>query len=520
MSRPSCQDPRRVRVPASRRQDRRGVVRPAAGHTPLGPGVTASTAPHRRGLVTLPIVPAGRYDPAVSTPSTRATPSATDVARAVQLALRAGVLMLSSGAQTSDVERSMRRLMRGLGLPNAEAVVTNSVVTVSTMSPVDAQPTTAVRAVTRLDTDYSRLAALSGVVSETAAGRLGIEDASAAIDRIESGHAPYPPAVLVMAAGLSAAGLTITFGGSFADGAATLAIGLLVQPVVAAAGRTNLPPLFHTVIGVTTSAFLVALIVGLGAPLNGSLVLTGALLRFLPGAALVAGMRDMVDRSIVTGTARLAEALLLGGAVAGSLGLVLGPAMERGVRLSITLEGGRAWPVPVLVAASMVGVGFYAIGLGVPRRALLSCAGLGAAAVLIGTGIVPGGGERPILVASLVVGAVGRMLARWQEGPASLWTVPAVLPLLPGLTIVQAMLAPTAAQQVTLLGEALLVAFTIGVGVASGDILVSTYQQVRERVARPVTEAVFGGTGSLVARPVREASPGDHPGTGADDHLA
>jgi hypothetical protein len=64
------------------------------------------------------------------------------------------------------------------------------------------------------------------------------------------------------------------------------------------------------------------------------------------------------------------------------------------------------------------------------------------------------------------------------------------------------------------------VAFTIGVGVASGDILVSTYQQVRERVARPVTEAVFGGTGSLVARPVREASPGDHPGTGADDHLA
>jgi hypothetical protein len=43
---------------------------------------------------------------------------------------------------------------------------------------------------------------------------------------------------------------------------------------------------------------------------------------------------------------------------------------------------------------------------------------------------------------------------------------------------------------------------------------------VRERVARPVTEAVFGGTGSLVARPVREASPGDHPGTGADDHLA
>jgi uncharacterized membrane protein YjjB (DUF3815 family) len=82
----------------------------------------------------------------------------------------------------------------------------------------------------------------------------------------------------------------------------------------------------------------------------------------------------------------------------------------------------------------------------------------------------------------------------------TLWAVPAVLVLLPGLAIVRAKLAPTVTLQVAGLADALLTAFAIGVGVASGDILVSTYWQVREHVLDPVVGAVASGIDTLVTR--------------------
>jgi len=428
--------------------------------------------------------------------------------RAAQLALRAGVLMLSSGAQAPDTERAMRRIMRGLGFPGAEAAVTHSAVHISWIAPGTAQPVTAMQAVRAWRMDFSRLSALSRLARDIHAGELTLPDAERALDTIARLRPPYPLAVRIAAAGLSAAGVTILFNGTVPDALATLAIGLLVQPVLAAIDRSDLPPLFQTVFGVAATTSLVALLVAVDVPVNGGLVLTGGLLQFLPGNAVVAGMRDLVDRSIVSGTARLAEGILLGGAVAAALGMVLAIAAEFGIRLRLIVIGAADWPLPVVIGASLVAVGFYAVGLGVPRGVLPSAAALGALAVLIGEGIAPGSDQRPVLVASVVVGVLGRALARWQEAPATLWTVPAILPLLPGLLIVRAMLASTSTQQVALLGDALLIAFSIGVGVAAGDIIVATYQQVRERIVEPAVGAVSGGITALVARP---GAPDDAP---------
>ena len=53
------------------------------------------------------------------------------------------------------------------------------------------------------------------------------------------------------------------------------------------------------------------------------------------------------------------------------------------------------------------------------------------------------------LVATVVIGAFGRLLARHYGAPAAIWVVPAVLPLLPGLQLVQAMLADTDAARIS-----------------------------------------------------------------------
>ena len=442
-------------------------------------------------------------------------PSDRHAARAVELAIRTGTMLLASGAETTDTERSMRRLLRGLGLVGAEALVTYSVVAVSYVHGGGASPTTAMRAVPAWQTNYAKLAAVSDVAKAIAEERLDLDAAERALDEAEATRPPYPPWALAAAAGASAAGLAILFGGSPMDALATLVVGILVQPVVVGVERTRLPPLFQTAAGVAATTVLVALLAGLGALPNASLVLTGAILRFLPGSTLVAGMRDLMDRSIVSGTARLAEALLLGGAVAGSVGTVLGVASGLGIRLVISLEGASTWPLWVLVAASAVAVAFYAIGLGVPTKVLLTCSLVGAIATLVGEGLVTTFAYiGDVLVAALVVGVLGRLFSRRLDAPWTLWAVPAVLVLLPGLTIVRAMLATSAVLQVSLLADALLTAFAIGVGVASGDIVVSTYLQIRERIVDPVVGAVAGGFDTLV---MRSGETTTHDGSSRDD---
>jgi uncharacterized membrane protein YjjB (DUF3815 family) len=78
---------------------------------------------------------------------------------------------------------------------------------------------------------------------------------------------------------------------------------------------------------------------------------------------------------------------------------------------------------------------FYACRLGVPRRALLTTAALGGAAVLIARGLTPAsaGLDRSArtLIAALLIGVVGQLFAHRSQTPAALWMVPAILRLLP-----------------------------------------------------------------------------------------
>jgi uncharacterized membrane protein YjjP (DUF1212 family) len=118
-----------------------------------------------------------------------------------------------------------------------------------------------------------------------------------------------------------------------------LGIGLAIQPALERIERSELTAFFQVVFGVSATALLVLLLVKLGLPIQGSLVLTGSLLRFLPGAALVSGMHDLIDGALMSGTARLAEVALLGAAIAGAAWLVLAFGATLGVRLQITSAG-------------------------------------------------------------------------------------------------------------------------------------------------------------------------------------
>ena len=413
---------------------------------------------------------------------------AADGVRAVQVVLKLGAVMLGAGSPTDDVERAMRSAAESLGLPRTTAGVSFGTITLSYFPGPAAQPVTAMLFAPEQVSDYRRLTAAAGLVSELRAGTLDLGGAEAEIERIGALETAWSEPLTSLAQAVSAAASTVLFGGSAIDAVATLLISALVQPIVVRLDGSGLPPFFRTLIGPLVSSLLVALTVAIDAPITPALVLTGCLLRFLPGAALVAGMRDLIDQSTISGSARLANALLLGAAVAAGSAIGIGLANQFGVVLEVGIPDGDARQAAVQVAAAAIACGAWAVRLGEPRFALLTASGLGALGWAVYLLVLPlgVGGLFATGLAGLAVGAGGRLLARRRDAPVVLWVVPASLPLLPGLLIVEGMLASDAIAGILLLVTAVATGLALGASIAFGDIVVQTVRRVRDEIIEPV----------------------------------
>ena len=262
--------------------------------------------------------------------------------------------------------------------------------------------------------------------------------------------------------------------------------------------------------------------VAVGVPVNGGLVITGGILRFLPTAGLVAGMRDLIDQSIISGSARLAEALLLASAVGigTALAIQVGVALG-GPRLRLgELGAGPESAAVEVVAAALVG-SFFAYRYGVRARLLPSVFLVGALAWIasVAAGVAAGTTLLPTAAAAITVGAVGQAFANRQRLPSVIWTVPALLPLLPGLAMVDGILRISTIEGVVTLVGAVATGFALGAGVAFGGILVATAVQVREGflepiVVEPVTAAITSGIGRVTRSRPTEGADEERPGAG------
>lgn len=422
---------------------------------------------------------------------------AATAARVLTVGRRIGSLMLAGGAQTEDIEAAILAATDALGLPGTDVAVSFSTISLSWSPGADERPLTLIHLVRERNGDIAAQAAVATLIRGLAAGDLDLSGAEAMLDSLDVDR-PRPSRVLTtLAPAVSAAASTLIFGGSPVDSLMAGGIVLAVHPVLALLGRSAMLPFFRLVAATLITTLGAVVVAGLLPDVDASLVLTGAILRFLPGGALVAGVRDLIDGSIVSGTARLAEALLLAAGVAAGATVGLATGETFGVQLGLTTTGSVGWPAAVVIGGSAVAALAYAIGLGVPRFVLPGVA----VAVVLGVAVsvaLSAGGVALTFVAGAVIGAVARALAQRAGAPAALWVVPAILPLLPGLALVSALLATDDVAKVAGLVGALTTAFALGTGVAMGDVATLALLRIRARVVQPAVEAAHQGVDVLV----------------------
>ncbi|MEM8531750.1 MAG: threonine/serine exporter family protein [Chloroflexota bacterium] len=363
-----------------------------------------------------------------STPQVRPHLSRDELRDVLTVSLRAGHLMLESGANTLRVEQTIHQLGTALGAEWLEIYVTPGAIIATDVS--YGEHRTRVQRVTKHSIDLSRMAAIVEMTRRTVAGELGYAEVRDRLERIAQRPRFYNRWLTALAVGLGCASFAALFGGGpyevliagIASGLAQLLRSVLLH--------TSISLLLVTVLVAITASGTALSLASLFAFVAPELAILASVLLLVPGALLVSSVADLFRGDILAGMARGASAVLILTAIGIGLWITLLVSQAQISLMTATPPGLLA--SSALAASAAIG---FAVLFNVRWHMLFFC-GLIASlaysarygALLIG---VPP--EAAIFLGGLTIGILSELLARMWKLPTAIFSIPSFIPFVPGV---------------------------------------------------------------------------------------
>ncbi|GAY08724.1 threonine/serine exporter ThrE family protein [Pseudonocardia sp. N23] len=417
-------------------------------------------------------------------------PDDARVQEVLDLCMRVGEVLLSSGESVDEVTETMLRLARVGGLSAVEVDITFTSVTMCCHRGKVAAPVTSMRLVRYRSLDLTRLAAVRQLVAEVEAGNADVRTAAKALSAVTSAPHPYPRWVATAGWALLAGTLAILLGGAPVTAALAFVVTALIDRTGRLLSRWGLPTFFLQVVGglfatLSTVGLLAAGVFPDGA--RPSLVVAAGITVLLSGLSVVSTVQDAITGYYVTAAGRgveiaLLSAGLLTGVVIGlKLGFEVGVALE--VSGDVSVSVGRFWLSLLLgaVAAAAYALAGYAPLRTLPLAGVAGAAGWGMYWLLsqvADTGPIAATG-----IAAVVIGVFSGVLKRTTKVPTLVVTLAGITPLLPGLTAYRGfyqLAVQGVAEGLVTVTLALAIGLALAAGVALGEFV------VRPRTREPV----------------------------------
>jgi len=474
-------------------------ARPTTAHRSL-PSLRAST---RRAM--RPSGPPTDEIPIWTTPDGVDSVTAQAV---IDLAMRAGVAMIATGAAAADVTATVLTLTKAYGLSSVHVDVTYTSVTVSYHRGPNADPITVMRIVRFRVQDYTRLERLRGLIVDLSQDPVPVDEARVRFDSVITAPHPYRRWLVTVAGGALAAGAA----GLVGAGPFIILLSFLTATVV---GRVlswltgaGVAAFFAQCVGAAIPTAVATLVVAAQSAgmtfvgdVSPSLVVASGIVLLLSGLSVVGAAEDALEGYYVTAGARAFEVIVLslGIAVGISVVLSLGNRLDYPIAISSqTLLSDNV--VVQVVCAVIIAVSFAVMSYASGRAVAVAgvAGGLGWAVLALGERLLQLGAVSASATAALVIGFAARLVARHLTISALAVTTAAIVPLLPGRMAYEGI-----SQIVTnpdgngfAVGvPTLLLAFGLGLGLAAGvslgtyfaSLLVAKSQGVRPRPAAGAT---------------------------------
>lgn len=429
-----------------------------------------------------------------------------EIYKTLDLCLRIGEVLLSSGAGAADVTATMLSLSHGLGLRNADVDVTFTALSMSFQASLDEPALMQVRNVRHRDIDYEDLTQVNMIINDVLTGDVDRDEARQRLAQIVSSGHRLPRWAVTLGWGVSGAGIGLLLGGD----AIVVAIAFLaaagIDLLKKAISRRRLPTFYQQVAGGLLATLFAVGAAATELDVDPSLVVTASIIMLLSGIGFMGAIQDALSGFYITAGARILEALLAtAGIIAGvSGGLTVGYMLGVGLgRLDPGVAGWQDLPVTVL-GAGIAAAGF-AFACYAPPRSLLPIAATAATGQAIWYLMFTQGSGPAWASASaaVMIGLVSYSVAGRIRVPPLVVVVPAIVPLLPGLSIYRGLSLMSIGHSGGIV--ALATAAAVAIAIASGVILGEYIAQPLRREVRRLEDRLSGPrlVGPIRARAVR-----------------
>jgi uncharacterized membrane protein YjjP (DUF1212 family) len=409
--------------------------------------------------------------------------------------LKVGELLLSSGAGAADVTATMRALGRHLGLRNPEVDVTFVNLAMAYQEDAESVPVLATRQVKLRTIDYEDLTRVDHLVRAMLRDEVDLRAARAELARITSTGHGRPRWAISTGLAVMAAGVALQLGGGLAVAALAALAALIIDRLQLVMSRRRVP-VFYQQVAAAGVASLLAVTVSVPFELDVSTAITANIVVLLAGLGFMGALQDALTGFYITAGARITEVLLsTGGIIAG---VSAGIALARIVGLHLPdIDPGAVdlRSVSAALVGAAIGAAAFAYASYAPRRSVLPIAAVAASAEAITLGFPDEFGRTwAVAAAAFFVGLVSYSVSGRLRVPPLVVVVPAVVPLLPGLSIYRG-LTLLGAQAEDAASKGLLAMFgaaSIAVALASGVILGEFVAQPLRREARRLENRLAG----------------------------
>lgn len=237
----------------------------------------------------------------------------------VDLALRAGQLLIQNGAESQRVEETVRLLGTGLGCDWGDVLVSHNALVVSHSSKGEFR--TKIRRIARDSVNMTIVTAVSHLVHRVEEGKYDRFKVRSELRRISSLPRHYNRWLTAVMVGLACAAFSRLFGGDWAVFGITWTAATAATLVRQELAKRQ----FNTFLVVATTAFAAGLFVGIANLIQLSshleIALAASVLMLVPGVPFINAVEDLIKGHTVVGLAQAVTGILIILAIA--LGLIL-----------------------------------------------------------------------------------------------------------------------------------------------------------------------------------------------------
>ncbi len=397
--------------------------------------------------------------------------------------------MLVAGAEVNRVEESIERMLTAYGCDferiNAFIMTINIQVT---FEDPDGNIITQIRRVKRSDMNFDRLDYLNDLSRYVCANTPDLDELRSRY--LEVMNRPKNPAWLKYLSGVMVAGsFAVFFGGSIFDGIIAGVVSLLIEYLLGFFKRFNINQMGVIFMTSVISGIASIIMCSLGLA-NLDKVLIGEIMLMIPGVAMTNAVRDMLLGDIATGLTKLANALLIAGAIA------LGMAVPLAFMVGLANISLITLPVPLIilpvrsgfladfiqVLTAFIGSIGFALLFNMKKKQVIY-SGIGGAIawmIYLFFADVLGGIFIPTLIASVFIGVYSEIMAKVNKAPATIFFTSVAIALIPGSALYYAM-DNLVNKNYEEAGAAANSAMTIALAISMGIVLVTlAYKFIQE----------------------------------------